>query len=37
MKIVLIGGTGHIGGYLVPMLVADGHRVTVISRTASPK
>ncbi|WP_230207757.1 NAD-dependent epimerase/dehydratase family protein [Microlunatus sp. Gsoil 973] len=37
MKIVVIGGTGHIGGYLVPMLVEDGHRVTVVSRDGSPK
>lgn len=35
MKIVLIGGTGHIGSYLVPMLVHDGHRVTVVSRGVS--
>ncbi len=37
MKIVVIGGSGHIGGYLVPMLVADGHDVTVVTRGASPR
>jgi nucleoside-diphosphate-sugar epimerase len=33
MKIVIIGGTGHIGTYLVPRLVETGHQVTVISRS----
>jgi nucleoside-diphosphate-sugar epimerase len=32
MKIVLIGGTGHIGTYLVPRLVSAGHEVIVITR-----
>lgn len=32
MKIVIIGGTGHVGTYLVPRLVNDGHKVTVVSR-----
>ncbi|MCX6214922.1 NAD-dependent epimerase/dehydratase family protein [Spirosoma sp.] len=32
MKIVVIGGTGHIGTFLVPRLVAAGHDVTVVSR-----
>jgi nucleoside-diphosphate-sugar epimerase len=32
MKIVVIGDTGHIGSYLIPMLVAAGHQVTVVSR-----
>ncbi len=32
MKIVIIGGTGHVGTYLVPMLVAAGHEVVVVSR-----
>jgi nucleoside-diphosphate-sugar epimerase len=35
VKIVVIGGTGHIGGYLVPMLVEDGHEVTVVTRGTS--
>ena len=29
MKIFVIGGTGHVGNYLVPKLVADGHDVYV--------
>ena len=32
MHAVVIGGTGHIGTYLVPRLVAEGARVTVVSR-----
>lgn len=32
MRITVIGGTGHIGSFLVPSLVRRGHRVTVISR-----
>ena len=32
MRITVIGGTGHIGSFLVPSLVRSGHRVTVISR-----
>ena len=35
MKIVVIGGTGHIGSYLVPRLVASGHRVVVVTRGKS--
>jgi nucleoside-diphosphate-sugar epimerase len=34
---VVLGGTGHIGGYLVPRLVAAGADVTVLTRgQASP-
>lgn len=32
MNITVIGGTGHIGTYLVPSLVRDGDAVTVVSR-----
>jgi len=32
MRIVVIGGTGHVGGYLVPRLVAAGHDVVSVSR-----
>jgi nucleoside-diphosphate-sugar epimerase len=32
MKIVVIGGTGHIGTWLVPRLVRAGHSVVAISR-----
>lgn len=30
--VVVLGGTGHIGGYLVPRLVSAGHDVTVLTR-----
>ena len=33
MRIVIIGGTGHIGTYLAPRLVEAGHQVAVISRS----
>ncbi len=32
MRITIIGGTGHIGTYLVPRLVYAGHEVAVVSR-----
>lgn len=32
MRVVVIGGTGHIGTYLVPRLVVAGHDVVVVSR-----
>lgn len=32
MKIVIIGGTGHIGSYLVPRLIMKGHEVLCVSR-----
>jgi nucleoside-diphosphate-sugar epimerase len=32
VKVVVIGGTGHIGTYLVPRLAEAGHEVTVVSR-----
>lgn len=32
MRVVVIGGTGHIGTYLVPRLVAAGHDVISVSR-----
>lgn len=32
MKIVVIGGTGHIGTYLVPRLVSADHEVICVSR-----
>ena len=32
MRVVVIGGTGHIGTYLVPRLVRAGHDVTCVSR-----
>jgi nucleoside-diphosphate-sugar epimerase len=32
MRIAMIGGTGHIGSYLAPLLVRAGHSVVSISR-----
>jgi nucleoside-diphosphate-sugar epimerase len=32
MRVIVIGGTGHVGTYLVPRLVERGHQVVVISR-----
>jgi nucleoside-diphosphate-sugar epimerase len=32
MRIVVIGGSGHIGTYLIPRLVAAGHEVVNVSR-----
>ena len=34
MRIVVIGGSGHIGTFLVPRLVRAGHEVVNISRGA---
>jgi nucleoside-diphosphate-sugar epimerase len=33
MRVVVIGGTGHIGTYLVPRIVASGHEVLNVSRS----
>jgi nucleoside-diphosphate-sugar epimerase len=32
MRVVIIGGSGHIGSYLTPRLVETGHRVICVSR-----
>lgn len=32
MRVVVIGATGHVGGYLVPRLVEAGHAVIALSR-----
>jgi len=32
LRIVIIGATGHIGTWLVPRLVEDGHEVVAVSR-----
>jgi len=32
MRVIILGGTGHIGTYLVPRLVALGHEVICVSR-----
>ncbi|MBE1159362.1 complex I NDUFA9 subunit family protein [Dyella acidiphila] len=31
-RIVILGGTGFVGSYLVPRLAADGHRLVLLSR-----
>lgn len=36
MKILVIGGTGHIGQHLVPMLLECGYEVTVTTRGNRP-
>jgi nucleoside-diphosphate-sugar epimerase len=33
MRLVIIGGSGHIGSYLTPLLVENGHEVTSVSRS----
>ncbi len=35
MRVVVIGATGHVGGYLVPRLVRAGHEVVAVSRGTS--
>src|SRR5262245_43987844 len=32
MRVIIIGGSGHVGTYLVPRLVAAGHDVVAVSR-----
>lgn len=32
MRVLVIGATGHVGGYLVPALVQSGHDVVAMSR-----
>jgi len=36
MKVLIIGGTGHIGSYLVPRLVLRGYEVQVLARNPKP-
>jgi nucleoside-diphosphate-sugar epimerase len=35
VRVVVIGGTGHVGTYLVPRLIRRGHDVTVVTRGPS--
>lgn len=37
MRVLVIGGTGHIGSYLVPRLVLAGHEVSVVARNPVPR
>ena len=37
MRILVVGGTGHIGSYLVPRLVRAGHEVLVVARNPRPQ
>lgn len=36
-RVVVIGSTGHVGGYLVPRLIGDGHEVIAVSRGTSAR
>ncbi|MCX5641733.1 MAG: NAD(P)-dependent oxidoreductase [Candidatus Omnitrophica bacterium] len=36
MKIIVIGGTGHIGRFLIPQLIEDGHEVTTVTTGRTP-
>lgn len=36
MKILVIGGTGHVGTFLVEQLMEQGHEVTIGSRNETP-
>jgi nucleoside-diphosphate-sugar epimerase len=33
MRVIVIGGSGHIGTYLTPRLVEEGHKVICVSRS----
>jgi len=35
MKIILTGGTGFIGSYILNQILSDGHEVTVLARNAN--
>lgn len=37
MRVLVIGGTGHIGSYLVPRLMMGGHEVHVVARRPQPQ
>src|ERR1700736_6024584 len=33
MRVLVTGGTGHIGSYIIPELIAAGHEVTALARS----
>ncbi|RYG68526.1 NAD-dependent epimerase/dehydratase family protein, partial [bacterium] len=33
MQVLVTGGTGHIGSYIIPDLIAAGHEVTGLARS----
>jgi len=37
MRVLVVGGTGHVGGYLVARLVRRGFDVSVVARDPKPK
>lgn len=37
MRILVTGGTGFLGGALVPLLAAEGHRLRLIGRSPAPE
>ena len=36
MRVAVIGAAGHIGTYLIPMLVDNGYETIAVTRTLSP-
>lgn len=36
MKVIVIGGTGHIGSFLIPLLVQAGHEVVIVAGGRRP-
>ena len=37
MRVLIVGGTGHIGSYLVPRLILAGHQIIVVARNPQPQ
>ena len=35
MRVFVAGGTGVVGQFLIPALIADGHEVTASTRSAA--